>query len=215
MLRKVFFVIFLALFLSACQTKPISPLAEDVIVNEDMDKKITDTAQKSDIIVTLNTSMGEIILKLYPQKAPLTVKNFVELAKGEKEWLDPRTNKKSSNPLYKNLVFHRVIKDFMIQGGDPLGNGTGGPGYKFADEFDASLSFDKVGILAMANSGPNTNGSQFFITLAPTPWLNGKHTIFGQVVSGLDVLKKIGNVKTDQQDRPIEDVVLQSIDVGS
>lgn len=132
--------------------------------------------------ITIKTNKGDINLTLFPDQAPKTVANFVGLATGEKDWKDPKTGETiTDTPLYQNLTFHRVIDDFMIQGGDPLGTGTGGPGYTFEDEIDPSLKFDKPGILAMANAGPNTNGSQFFITHVPTPHLNGKHTIFGEV----------------------------------
>ena len=146
----------------------------------------------------LDTSMGMMVVQLYESEVPNTTANFVHLA---------------SRGFYDGLTFHRVIKDFMLQGGDPLGNGTGGPGYRFADEFDPSLKHDKPGILSMANAGPNTNGSQFFITLAPTPWLNNKHTIFGEVVEGLDVLKAIGLVKTGKMDRPLEPVVIKKLTI--
>ncbi len=132
----------------------------------------------------IETSMGTIVCELFPKQAPMTVRNFVGLAQGTLDWMDPRTGEKGVGALYDNVIFHRVIPDFMIQTGDPLGQGTGGPGYKFEDEIDPSLTFDKKGMLAMANSGPATNGSQFFITVAPTPWLTGHHTIFGKVLKG-------------------------------
>jgi peptidyl-prolyl cis-trans isomerase A (cyclophilin A) len=152
---------------------------------------------------TFKTSLGDIVVKLFPDKAPKTVENFVALAEGTKEWKDPRSGQTVKKPLYDGTIFHRVIPQFMIQGGDPLGNGTGGPGYKFADETRPDDQFNKPGILAMANSGPNTNGSQFFITEVPTPWLNGKHTIFGEVVKGFELVPKItaagnGRVKLDK-----------------
>ena len=145
----------------------------------------------ADTYATFKTSMGDLVVKLFPDKAPKTVENFVALAEGTKEWKDPRSGQTVKKPLFDGTVFHRVIPQFMIQGGDPLGNGTGGPGYKFADETRPDDQFNKPGILAMANSGPNTNGSQFFITEVPTPWLNGKHTIFGEVVKGFDLVPKI------------------------
>jgi len=156
-----------------------------------------------ELFATFQTSMGNIVVKLFTKDAPKTVENFVGLATGEKEWTDPRTRAKSTAPLYDGPLFHRVIPDFMIQGGDPLGKGTGGPGYQFADEFQSGKTFAKPGLLAMANSGPNTNGSQFFITEVPTPWLDNKHTIFGEVVSGFDLVPKItragnGKVKLDK-----------------
>ncbi|HEX9050141.1 MAG TPA: peptidylprolyl isomerase [Anaeromyxobacter sp.] len=147
---------------------------------------------------TFKTSLGDIVVKLLPEKAPKTVENFVGLAEGKKEWKDPRTGQMQKKPLYDGTVFHRVIPGFMIQGGDPLGNGTGGPGYKFADEIGPDNRFDRPGLLAMANAGPNTNGSQFFITEVPTPHLNRGHTIFGEVVKGQELIAKIaaaGNSK--------------------
>lgn len=160
----------------------------------------------------LKTSLGDITVELYVDKAPQTVANFAALSEGTQEWLDPETKTKQVGvPYYKNIIFHRIIKDFMLQGGDITGTGRGGPGYQFKDEFDSSLIFDQPGILAMANSGPNTNGSQFFITTVPTPWLNGKHTIFGKVVTGMDVVKKIEAVETDMNDKPLTDVVLKEV----
>src|SRR5512136_212220 len=142
------------------------------------------------IHATFQTSMGDIEVKLFPERAPKTVENFVGLAEGTKEWTDPK-GQKVKRPLYDGTIFHRVIPDFMIQGGDPLGNGTGGPGYRFADEIGPQNRFDRPGLLAMANAGPNTNGSQFFITEVPTPWLDKGHTIFGEVVKGGELVPKI------------------------
>ena len=164
---------------------------------------------------TLDTSLGKIVCELYAKQAPITVKNFVELAKGEKEWLDPATKEKVKRPLYNGTIFHRVIPDFMIQGGDPLGKGIGGPGYQFVDEFADDLKFDKVGRLAMANSGPGTNGSQFFITVAATPWLTNHHTIFGQVIKGQDAVNKISTVDRDAGDRPLKDIILKSVTISA
>jgi peptidyl-prolyl cis-trans isomerase A (cyclophilin A) len=150
------------------------------------------------IHATFQTSAGEIVVRLLPEKAPKTVENFVGLAEGTREWTDPRTGQKVKRPLYDGTVFHRVIPQFMIQGGDPLGTGTGGPGYRFGDEIGPDNKFDRAGLLAMANAGPNTNGSQFFITEVPTPHLNRGHTIFGEVVRGGDLVAKIaraGNAK--------------------
>jgi peptidyl-prolyl cis-trans isomerase A (cyclophilin A) len=162
----------------------------------------------------IKTSMGAIKIKLFYENAPLTVANFVELAEGTKEFRDPKTEKTVKRKFYDGLIFHRVIPEFMIQGGDPIGTGTGGPGYKFQDEIDPSLKFDKPGILAMANSGPNTNGSQFFITESPTtPWLNGNHTIFGEVTQGLDVVKKIARTEVDFSDNPVDPVVIESVKI--
>ena len=159
--------------------------------------------------------MGDIKIELFEFQAPKTVRNFVGLAEGDIEWQNPATRKKTSDPLYDGVIFHRIIPGFMIQGGDPLGRGTGGPGYQFADEFTSEKTFDKPYLLAMANSGPNTNGSQFFITLAPTTWLNNKHTIFGEVTdqAGRDVVDTIGAVRTGRNDKPTEDVVINSISV--
>ncbi len=152
-----------------------------------------------DLYATFKTSLGDIVVKLLPEKAPNTVENFVALAEGTKEWTDPKTGQKVKRPLYDGTVFHRVIPDFMIQGGDPLGTGTGGPGYRFADEIGPDNRFDRPGKLAMANAGPNTNGSQFFITEVPTPHLDRGHTIFGEAVKGQELVAKIargGNART-------------------
>ena len=151
------------------------------------------------LYATFKTSAGDIVIKLLPEKAPKTVENFLGLVDGTKEWTDPNSNQKVNRPLYDGTLFHRVIPDFMIQGGDPLGTGYGGPGFRFADEIGPDNKFDKPGLLAMANAGPNTNGSQFFITEVPTPHLNRGHTIFGEVVKGFELVPKIaraGNAKT-------------------
>lgn len=162
----------------------------------------------------INTSEGAIVCRLYEKDAPKTVANFVELAEGQRDWTHPSSGKKSKDRLYDGTIFHRVIPDFMIQGGDPMGTGMGGPGYKFEDETrGSSHRFDKPGKLAMANAGPNTNGSQFFITVAPTEWLTGKHTIFGEVVEGYDVVEKISKAPRSGQDRPKKDVVVQAITI--
>jgi peptidyl-prolyl cis-trans isomerase A (cyclophilin A) len=165
------------------------------------------------LIATLHTNQGPLVIRLFPDHAPKTVRNFVELAEGGKQWTDPSTGQVTTSKLYDGTIFHRVIPDFMIQGGDPLGSGRGGPGYKFADEIHPDLRFDRPYLLAMANSGPGTNGSQFFITVAPTPWLNGKHTIFGEVIEGADVVDVISRLKTGSQDRPAEDVIVESVTV--
>jgi len=165
------------------------------------------------LTATLTTTQGMVTIRLFPDHAPKTVRNFVELAEGGREWTDPRTRAMSKEKFYDGTIFHRVIPGFMIQGGDPLGTGTGGPGYQFGDEIHPDLRFDKPYLLAMANAGPGTNGSQFFITVAPTPWLNGKHTIFGEVVGGADVVDKISRVQTVPGDRPVTDVVLQSVTI--
>ena len=165
------------------------------------------------LTATLTTTQGTVTVRLFPDHAPKTVRNFVELAEGGREWTDPQTRARTKEKLYDGTVFHRVITGFMIQGGDPLGTGTGGPGYKFADEIHPDLQFDRPYLLAMANSGPGTNGSQFFITTVPTPWLTGKHTIFGEVIEGADVIEKISRVQTVPGDRPVQDVVLQSVTI--
>jgi peptidyl-prolyl cis-trans isomerase A (cyclophilin A) len=165
------------------------------------------------LTATLTTTQGTVTVRLFPDHAPKTVRNFVELAEGGREWIDPQTGARTKEKLYDGTIFHRVITSFMIQGGDPLGNGTGGPGYKFADEIHPDLRFDKPYLLAMANAGPGTNGSQFFITTVPTPWLNGKHTIFGEVIGGADVVENISRVQTRPGDRPATDVVLQSVTI--
>ena len=162
---------------------------------------------------TLNTSMGDIVIELFPNQAPKTVANFVELATGAKEWLDPNIGEKVKTNLYDGTIFHRVIPGFMIQGGDPLGSGMGGPGYNFADEFHGELNFDKPYLLAMANAGPNTNGSQFFITVAATAWLNRKHSIFGEVkdAASQKVVDAIATVKTGANDKPVQAVKINSV----
>jgi len=164
---------------------------------------------------TLHTNHGDITVQLFPHHAPKTVRNFVELAKGEREWVHPETGQKTTDKLYDGTIMHRIISGFMIQGGDPLGLGTGGPGYDFADEFHPELVFDRPYLLAMANAGPNTNGSQFFITVGPQPHLNRKHTIFGEVAdaSSRQVVDAISNVPTGRMDRPIDDVVIESVDI--
>jgi peptidyl-prolyl cis-trans isomerase A (cyclophilin A) len=162
---------------------------------------------------TLNTSMGDIVIELFPNQAPKTVANFVDLATGAKEWLDPNIGEKVKTNLYDGTIFHRVIPGFMIQGGDPLGSGMGGPGYNFADEFHGELNFDKPYLLAMANAGPNTNGSQFFITVAATAWLNRKHSIFGEVkdAASQKVVDAIAAVKTGANDKPVQAVKINSV----
>jgi peptidyl-prolyl cis-trans isomerase A (cyclophilin A) len=160
---------------------------------------------------TLKTSEGDIRVRLFPDSAPKTVANFVGLATGGRAWRDPRTGAERHDPLYNGTVFHRVIPQFMIQGGDPLGTGTGGPGYQFEDEVGGPHRFDRPGLLAMANAGPNTNGSQFFITQVPTPWLDGKHTIFGEVVEGMDVVDAIAASERDARDRPLRECRLEQV----
>jgi peptidyl-prolyl cis-trans isomerase A (cyclophilin A) len=166
-------------------------------------------------VATFHTSAGDIKVNLYGNHAPKTVKNFVDLATGAKEWTDPRNGQKTTANLYDGTIFHRVIDNFMLQGGDPLGRGTGGPGYNFADEFHPELSFDRPYLLAMANAGPNTNGSQFFITVAPTSWLNFKHSIFGEVADADSraVVDAIGKARTGAADRPVTDVTINSVTI--
>ena len=160
------------------------------------------------------TTDGNFTARLFEEEVPQTVANFVGLADGTKEWTDPRSGGTMKQPYYNGTVFHRVIAGFMIQGGDPLGQGTGGPGYRFNDEFNAKLRHSKAGILSMANSGPNTNGGQFFITLDPTPWLDNKHSVFGEVVEGMDIVKKIGSTATSKPgDRPVKPITIQSVTV--
>jgi len=204
--------------LSACtkkQDEPASPPARPPAQPEEkrettppaQDKTMANPSSgipegKGDLFAKFQTSAGDITCRLLEKEAPETVANFVGLATGSKEWTDPRTGSKSKKPLYDGTVFHRVIPNFMIQGGDPLGTGTGDPGYRFKDEFQSGRTFDKPGLLAMANAGPNTNGSQFFITEVPTPHLNNRHTIFGECISGFELVPKIGrggNGKTTLQ----------------
>ncbi len=160
------------------------------------------------------TSEGNFTARLFDAETPNTVANFAGLADGSKEWTDPRSGRKVKQPYFDGTVFHRVIAGFMIQGGDPLGQGTGGPGYIFGDEFSPKLTHSKAGILSMANRGPNTNGGQFFITLAATPWLDGKHSVFGEIVEGMDVVTKIGNTATSKPgDRPLKPITVQSVKI--
>ena len=163
----------------------------------------------------LHTSEGDITIELFPNQAPKTVANFVELATGAKEWVDPNVGEKVKKNLYDGTIFHRVIPGFMIQGGDPLGSGMGGPGYNFADEFHAELNFDRPYLLAMANAGPNTNGSQFFITVAPTTWLNRKHSIFGEVKDAASqaIVDKIATAKTGANDKPVQAIKITSVTI--
>jgi peptidyl-prolyl cis-trans isomerase A (cyclophilin A) len=163
---------------------------------------------------TFHTTKGSFSAQLLPDHAPKAVENFVALASGSREWRDPRDGERRSDALYPGTVFHRVIPGFMVQGGDPTGTGTGGPGYRFEDECPPNgPRFDRPGLLAMANAGPDTNGSQFFVTVAATPWLDGRHTIFGEVKDGYDVVEAIAGVETGPQDRPVDDVVIERIDI--
>jgi peptidyl-prolyl cis-trans isomerase A (cyclophilin A) len=165
------------------------------------------------VLAHFDTSLGKFTAELFEDKTPKTVANFAGLAEGSKEWTHPKTKQKSTAPYYDGIIFHRVIPGFVIQGGDPLGLGYGGPGYNFEDEFHPSLRHDRAGILSMANAGPNTNGSQFFVTLGPTPHLDRKHSVFGAVIDGLDVVEKIGKTKTDGQDRPVTPVVMNKVTI--
>lgn len=177
---------------------------------KDKDKE---TSLAPGLYAVFHTTLGKITCILYEKEAPETVENFVALAEGTKEWTDPKTGNMVKKRFYDGLIFHRVIPKFMIQGGDPRGDGTGGPGYQFKDEFNPDLIFDRPGILAMANSGPNTNGSQFFITHKPTPWLNHRHTIFGQAVEGKDIVDKIVEVRKNRVNRPLEDVIIEKLEI--
>jgi peptidyl-prolyl cis-trans isomerase A (cyclophilin A) len=192
----------------------IVPLWSDILWSS---SRLTTAAQKEPTLTAVYaqfvTSEGNFTVRLYNDRAPKTVENFVGLAEGTKEWSDPRTNESVTKPYYDGVIFHRVISGFMIQGGDPLGQGIGGPGYTFADEFHPELRHDKAGILSMANRGPNTNGGQFFITLGPTPHLDDRHSVFGEVVEGMDVIRKIGGTRTGERDRPVTDIVIKSIKI--
>jgi peptidyl-prolyl cis-trans isomerase A (cyclophilin A) len=167
----------------------------------------------AELFATFETTMGTIEIKLFEDKAPKTVANFVGLAEGTKTWTDPKVGQSKNVRFYDGLIFHRVIPDFMIQGGCPLGTGTGDPGYRFEDEFDPALNFDRPGLLAMANSGPNTNGSQFFITEVPTSHLSQRHTIFGEVTTGLDIVKNIARVPKGPRDNPQTPVVINKLTI--
>ena len=166
------------------------------------------------VLAQFTTSEGNFTVELFEKDAPKTVANVIGLAEGTKEWTDPKTGAAVKKPYYNGLIFHRVIPDFMIQGGDPLGTGTGGPGYTFADEFQSGRKLDKAGILAMANRGPNTNGGQFFITLAETSWLDNKHSVFGEITDGMDVVSRIGRTQTSKPgDRPVKPITIQSVTI--
>jgi peptidyl-prolyl cis-trans isomerase A (cyclophilin A) len=202
----------LHLSLFAAALLPTAVVAADAAKQTWSDKAIAG----QDLWVTMKTSEGDIVIHLFSKEAPKTVANFVALASGEKEWRDPRTGKMSTARAYDQTIFHRVIDGFMIQGGDPTGKGTGDPGYTFADETSNGKKFDKVGLLAMANRGPGTNGMQWFITVSTPNYLDGKHTIFGEVVSGYNVVEKISKVPTgaDGRDRPNTSVVLKSLQIS-
>ena len=181
---------------------------------EKKDKAADKKKGNKDMFAMFETNKGNFKVKLLKETAPKTVENFVGLAEGTKEWTDPKTGKKEKKPFYDGLVFHRVIKDFMIQGGCPIGNGTGGPGFRFEDEFlPGQPKHSKPGMLSMANAGPNTNGSQFFVTTIATPWLDNRHTVFGEVVEGMDVVHAIENSKTGPGDKPVEAIVIKHVKI--
>ena len=224
MWKRVLLLVVGTLALSACtwnstpksSDQSLTLLPTTSITKATLAMKATDDLLKltpgQKIWATLKTSKGDIKLELFADKTPKTVTNFVGLAEGTQAWNDSKTGQiVEGRPLYGGTIFHRVIPDFMIQGGDPLGTGTGGPGYKFEDEFLPELTFTEPGILAMANTGPNTNGSQFFITVVPTEFLNGIHTIFGRVVSGMDVVNQIVSVPKDSSDKPLTPVTINQI----
>ena len=212
-MRLIYALSALLLLLPACDgcgskksgSKPTDPKVEKVM--KELDLQPTDK-----LFAIFKTNKGDLVAELYWDKAPATVENFVGLSKGTTDWTDPKTGDKVTNkPLYSGTIFHRVIPDFMIQGGDPMGNGMGGPGYRFADEFHPELRHSGPGILSMANSGPNTNGSQFFITEGPTPHLDNRHSVFGKVVKNLDLVGTIARVDRDRRDKPAQDVILKEV----
>ncbi len=186
---------------------------EAEVMNETTEKKLEKGTYAMIKVTHGGEDAGEIVVRLYPDKTPITVQNFVGLAQGTKEFDDMATGQKKKARFYDGIIFHRIIDGFMIQAGDPTGTGRGGPGYKFGDEIVSELQFNKPGLLAMANAGPGTNGSQFFITVAATPWLNGKHTIFGEVVEGMDVVMKIAKVPTGAGDKPVKPVAMEKVDI--
>ncbi len=218
-MKKLSLFLIAALLLTGCSSTETEMQSQADTKAQSETKSETKSEGQSDQVsmntAILKTSMGEITIELFPNQAPKTVKNFVDLATGAKEWIDPNIGEKVKTKLYDGTIFHRVIPGFMIQGGDPLGSGMGGPGYNFADEFHGELSFDRPYLLAMANAGPNTNGSQFFITVAPTPWLNQKHTIFGEVkdAASQKVVDAISTVKTGANDKPVQAVKINSVTI--
>lgn len=205
-MKKVSSILALALF-SALLVGHLGAEEKKMAAKKSMPKR------EKGMYATFETSMGNIVCKLFEKETPITVNNFVGLAEGTKEWTDPNTGQKVKKRFYDGLTFHRVIPNFMIQGGCPLGTGTGGPGYTFQDEIVPSLTFSKPGLLAMANAGPGTNGSQFFITHGPTPWLDTHHTIFGEVVEGQDVVVAIGNVPKGPGDKPVTPVIIKKVKI--
>ncbi|MBN1205548.1 MAG: peptidylprolyl isomerase [Myxococcaceae bacterium] len=196
---------------SARPAPPAQPAPTDAVAPTGWQKA---ALEGQELFATLETSEGTLIVRLFSKDAPKTVANFVGLASGQREWKDPSTLQMTTKPLYDGTIFHRVIPNFMIQGGDPLGMGIGGPGYKFADEFQSGRTFDKPGLLAMANAGPNTNGSQFFITTSTPAWLNNRHTIFGEVVKGYEVVEKISKVERDPRDKPLKPVTIKKLTIS-
>ena len=218
-MKKLSLFLIAALLLTGCSSTETEMQSQADTKAQSETKSETKSEGQSDQVsmntAILKTSMGEITIELFPNQAPKTVKNFVDLATGAKEWIDPNIGEKVKTKLYDGTIFHRVIPGFMIQGGDPLGSGMGGPGYNFADEFHGELSFDRPYLLAMANAGPNTNGSQFFITVAPTPWLNQKHTIFGEVkdAASQKAVDAISTVKTGANDKPVQAVKINSVTI--
>ena len=214
-MKKIYFVLLSVLFVLGCSagTTVVQKSETSGLNGEENESSEEIIKLEKKMKAIIETSMGNIEVELFAEESPITVENFVGLAEGKKEFIDPKTGEKTKRRFYDGLTFHRVIPEFMIQGGCPLGTGTGGPGYKFQDETDNGLAFDKPGLLAMANAGPNTNGSQFFITEVKTPWLTGHHTIFGQVVSSkdLEIVKKIARVDSDLSDKPLDDVIIKKI----
>jgi peptidyl-prolyl cis-trans isomerase A (cyclophilin A) len=198
---KIFGYLLLGFLFAGCGKEPVEKDAKEPSPGAYAVIKVTHRGE----------DLGEITLELFPEKTPMTVDNFIGLAEGTKEFTDPKTGKKTKRKFYDGLVFHRVIPEFMIQGGDPLGSGRGGPGYRFPDEIVPGLNFDSPGKLAMANAGPNTNGSQFFITVKETPWLNGRHTIFGEVIKGQDIVNRISQVPRDSRDKPQDPVITEKV----
>lgn len=191
----------------------VEGLTRGILQRTGVDPAFTEERLLAHVLAHFDTSEGPFTIRLFAEEAPNTVANFVGLAEGTKQWTDPRTKQKVTQPYYNGQIFHRVIDGFMIQGGDPLGQGIGGPGYEFADEFHPTLRHTKAGILSMANRGPNTNGGQFFITLGPTPHLDNRHSVFGEVVEGMDVVRRIGSTRTDGRDRPVTDVVITTVTI--
>jgi peptidylprolyl isomerase len=210
-----------AMFHLALTRRLVLPIAVAAFVGvaapsaRSQDDAVQNATKDPGMYAVFETSMGDVVCRLHYDKVPVTVANFVGLATGKKEWKDPKTGEMVTRPLYDGIKFHRVIKDFMIQGGDPLENGRGGPGYSFTDEFHPDLRHDKPGILSMANSGPNTNGSQFFITHVPTPWLDDKHSIFGEVIAGQDVVDAMAAVEMQgpQKSLPVTDIILEKVNI--